>query len=97
MRSGGEEAPADAFGIYQPTASYVSFLYDHRGGRRATSLELVCQHGFGRRADGFAVIVRLPEDPADDPDSHARTSPVPAPPLVREWAGAPKIFEVNHD
>jgi catechol 2,3-dioxygenase-like lactoylglutathione lyase family enzyme len=41
MRSGGEEAPADAFGIYQPTTSYVSFLYDHRGGRRATSLELV--------------------------------------------------------
>jgi catechol 2,3-dioxygenase-like lactoylglutathione lyase family enzyme len=41
MRSGGEGASGEAFGIYQPTTSYTSFLYDHRGGRRATSLELV--------------------------------------------------------
>jgi catechol 2,3-dioxygenase-like lactoylglutathione lyase family enzyme len=41
MRSGGKDSPTDAFGIYQPTTSETSFVYDHRGGRRATSLELV--------------------------------------------------------
>jgi catechol 2,3-dioxygenase-like lactoylglutathione lyase family enzyme len=41
MRSSSVGASGEAFGIYQPTASHVLFLYDHRGGRRATSLELV--------------------------------------------------------
>jgi catechol 2,3-dioxygenase-like lactoylglutathione lyase family enzyme len=41
MASTSEGAPGDPFGIYQPTSSSVVFLYDHRGGRRATSLELV--------------------------------------------------------
>jgi len=41
MESTSEGAPGDPFGMYQSTSSSVVFLYDHRGGRRATSLELV--------------------------------------------------------
>jgi catechol 2,3-dioxygenase-like lactoylglutathione lyase family enzyme len=41
MRTSGTGTAAEAFGIYQPTATETVFLYDHRGGRQATSIELV--------------------------------------------------------
>src|SRR5688500_11246641 len=41
MRSEGGGSKGEAFGIFQLTSSRVSFLYDHRGGRHATSVELV--------------------------------------------------------
>ncbi len=41
MRSTSPGANGEAFGIYDLTTSEVVFLYDHRGGRQATSLELV--------------------------------------------------------
>ena len=41
MRSDSEGNDAHPFGIFGTSASSVSFVYDHRGGRRATSLELV--------------------------------------------------------
>lgn len=41
MRSAGEGGDGTPFGIYGDTASAASFLYDHRGGRHCTSLELV--------------------------------------------------------
>jgi catechol 2,3-dioxygenase-like lactoylglutathione lyase family enzyme len=41
MRTESEGGAGEAFGIYQPTSSRTVFLYDHRGGRRATSLEMV--------------------------------------------------------
>jgi catechol 2,3-dioxygenase-like lactoylglutathione lyase family enzyme len=43
MRSGGE-GDGTPFGLYGTTASTASFLYDHRGGRYANSLELVQWH-----------------------------------------------------
>ena len=41
MRSDSEGSDAHPFGIYGTSASNVSFVYDHRGGRRSSSLELV--------------------------------------------------------
>ncbi len=41
MRSESSGADGTPFGIYGDTASSTSFLYDHRGGRRANALELV--------------------------------------------------------
>jgi catechol 2,3-dioxygenase-like lactoylglutathione lyase family enzyme len=41
MRTSGTGTSAEAFGIYEPTSSETVFLYDHRGGRQATSVELV--------------------------------------------------------
>lgn len=41
MRSESTDDDGSAFGIYGPTSSNVSFLYDHRGGKTACSLELV--------------------------------------------------------
>jgi catechol 2,3-dioxygenase-like lactoylglutathione lyase family enzyme len=41
MRGRGEDAEGVPFGIYDTTRASAVFLYDHRGGRRATSLELV--------------------------------------------------------
>jgi catechol 2,3-dioxygenase-like lactoylglutathione lyase family enzyme len=41
MRSASEGASGEPFGIYQGTSSNTAFLYDHRGGRQATSVELV--------------------------------------------------------
>jgi catechol 2,3-dioxygenase-like lactoylglutathione lyase family enzyme len=41
MRSSSQGSPGEAFGMYQETSSDTLFVYDHRGGRRATSLEMV--------------------------------------------------------
>ena len=41
MRTDSEGSDGTPFGIYQPTASKTTFLYDHRGGRRANALEMV--------------------------------------------------------
>src|SRR5437588_12339305 len=41
MRSEGEGSSGEAFGIYDLTSSSTVFLYDHRGGRQTTSVELV--------------------------------------------------------
>ena len=41
MRSQSDGSDGTPFGIFQTTLSKTSFLYDHRGGRRANALELV--------------------------------------------------------
>jgi catechol 2,3-dioxygenase-like lactoylglutathione lyase family enzyme len=41
MRSVSPDTDAWAFGVHQPTHTDTIFLYDHRGARRTTSLELV--------------------------------------------------------
>jgi catechol 2,3-dioxygenase-like lactoylglutathione lyase family enzyme len=41
MRSASEDADGIAFGLRMPTTSRAAFLYDHRGPRRTSSLELV--------------------------------------------------------
>lgn len=41
MRSAAEDADGVAFGLRMPTASRAVFLYDHRGPRRTSSVELV--------------------------------------------------------
>jgi len=41
MRTSGAGRDGTPFGIYGETASSTVFLYDHRGGRRSSSLELV--------------------------------------------------------
>lgn len=41
MRSASSGTDASPFGIYGTSSAKASFVYDHRGGRRTTSLELV--------------------------------------------------------
>jgi catechol 2,3-dioxygenase-like lactoylglutathione lyase family enzyme len=41
MRTENDNGAGEPFGLYGPTATKTVFLYDHRGGRRANSLELV--------------------------------------------------------
>ncbi len=41
MKSSSTGADGTPFGIYQPTSSHATFLYDHRGGRVANAIELV--------------------------------------------------------
>jgi catechol 2,3-dioxygenase-like lactoylglutathione lyase family enzyme len=41
MRSVSNDSDATPFGIFGNTSSKVAFLYDHRGGRRASAFELV--------------------------------------------------------
>jgi catechol 2,3-dioxygenase-like lactoylglutathione lyase family enzyme len=41
MASESRDGDASSFGLFGPSSSNVKFLYDHRGARRTTSLELV--------------------------------------------------------
>jgi catechol 2,3-dioxygenase-like lactoylglutathione lyase family enzyme len=41
MRSSSRESDGTPFGLYGRTSTETAFLYDHRGGRRANSFELV--------------------------------------------------------